>query len=263
MLQPYQARFIPENEFPRYGLPTKSQQPDIVTLVERASTFIDEFCARADTDGHGSLAWTTYEERLLLPVGRNLVRVSFRPMTAIDACTYSAMVASGSVNNQANYFYTGFVPNGTPLATNPNVLSPIVSCSGRYGYARRGQTQVYPDLNYAANVLQIASFFGGPPAWTNIDVASIDFDGRTGEVWMPAGLYLSQYTEIFIRYNSGFNPVQMPPAIKQGTTSLGRNVRSRGGGATGLKGFQAVRSRSECTEDLIDTNLQNLLQAYR
>jgi hypothetical protein len=261
-LNPFRPCFIMEQDFPAWGLPTRQQQGDILTLVERASTLIDEFCARTDVDGQGSLVYTSYTERLLLPVGRNIVRTSFRPLIAISPTTVSNLIASGSVDGEPNYYYTGVQPN-TQTQVSLNTLSPILSCSGRYGYARRGQQQVYPDLNYAANVLQIASFFGGPPQFTNIDVTSIDFDPRTGELWLPAGLYLSQYTEILITYNSGFNPCVMPPAVKHATASLVRNLLSRGGGATGLKGFQAGRIRAEFTDELIDINLQNMLQTYR
>jgi hypothetical protein len=260
-VNPYQPRFISQQELLSFGLPDVTQQPDILTVVDRASTFIDEYCARADVDGHGSLVWTTYTERLFLPVGRNIFRVSFRPLATVDADTVNNLALSGSVPGQPNNVYTGVLPSA--IVTSANTVSPVISCSGRYGYARRGQQQVYPDLNYAANVLQIASFFGGPPQFTNIDVKAIDFDARTGEMWVPAGLYLSQYTEVVIQYNSGFNPYAMPPAIKHATASLIRNLLSRGGGATGLKGFQAGRIRAEFTDDLIDVNIQNLLQAYR
>ena len=266
-MNPFQPRFISEKELISYGLPDITQVPDILTLVDRASTLIDEFCARPDVDGQGSLIYTTYTERLSLPVGRNIFRVSFRPLAAVDANTVSMLVASGSLPNQPNNFYTGVLPSTYPAnygrAANSNTLSPIISCSGRYGYARRGQQQVYPDLNYAANVLQIASFFGGPPQFTNIDVASIDVDLKTGECWVPAGLYLSQYTEVLISYTSGFSPWALPRAIKHATASLIRNLLSRGGGATGLKGFQAGRIHAEFTDDLIDVNIQNMLQAYR
>lgn len=258
----FQPRFIEEDNFTSYGLPDKTQVPDIVTLVERASTMIDEWCARTDVDGQGSLVWTTYTERLGLPVGRNIVRTSFRPLAAVDVNTVNKLIASGSVLNEPNYYWTGLQPNGSYRAGS-NTLSPIISASGRYGYARRGQQQVYPDLNYAANVLQIASFFGGPPQFTPIDVTSVDFDPRTGELWFPAGLYLSQYTEVLMSYNSGFSPFALPNAVKHGTASLVRNLLSRGGGATGLKGFQAGRIKAEFTDDLIDQNIQNMLQAYR
>jgi hypothetical protein len=265
-VHPYQPRFIDESDLIKYGLPDVTQVPDILTQVDRASTLIDEFCARADVDGQGSLAYTTYTERLFLPVGRNIFRVSFRPLAVVSAATVAELAASGSqVDNDgnpvSNNYYTGVLPSG--IQTQANTISPVISCSGRYGYARRGQQQTYPDLNYAANVLQIASFFGGPPAFTNIDVTQIDFDNRTGEMWVPAGLYLSQYTEVVISYNSGFDPRHMPPAIKHATASLVRNLLSRGGGATGLKSFQAGRIRADFTDELIDVNIQNLLQAYR
>lgn len=259
-MNPFQPRFILESELSKFGLPDESQQPDIISLVERASTLIDEFCARPDVDGKGSLVWTTYVERLFLPVGRNIFRVSFRPLATVTPSQVAQYAASGSNAGEPNYFYTGVVANTQMVGS---TLTPLVSASGRYGYARRGQQQVYPDLNYAANVLQIASFFGGPPAFTNIDITMADFDNRTGECWIPAGLYLSQYTEVVISYNSGFDPLQMPNAIKHATASLVRNLLSRGGGATGLKGFSAGKIRAEFTEDLIDVNLQNMLMAYR
>jgi hypothetical protein len=258
----FQPRFIDEEDLIAYGLPDVTQQPDILTIVDRASTLIDEFCARADVDGQGSLVWSTYTERLFLPVGRNIFRVTYRPLAAVDANTIALIAASGNVQGEPNYFYTGALPSQQYRA-GTSTLSPIISCSGRYGYARRGQQQVYPDLNYAANVLQIASFFGGPPQFTPIDITSIDFDPRTGECWVPAGLYLSQYTEVVIQYTAGFSPFLVPNAVKHATASLVRNLLSRGGGATGLKGFQAGRIRAEFTDDLIDVNIQNVLQAYR
>lgn len=267
----FQPRYILQAELSAFGLPDITQQPDIITLVERASTLIDEYCARTDVDGQGSLVETTYTERLFLPVGRNIFRVSFRPLIVVSPTTVTQYSASGSVPNQPNYFYTGCQPNTLVTQYPTNTLNepgaatvtPLISASGRYGYARRGQQQVYPDLNYAANILQIASFFGGPPQFTPIDVTMCDFDARTGEIWVPAGLYLSQYTEVLISYNSGFDPLAMPRAIKHATASLVRNLLSRGGGATGLKGFGAGRIRAEFTEDLIDVNLQNMLAAYR
>jgi hypothetical protein len=267
--QPFQPQFLTTDEFIDYGLPDPTQQSDIVALVQRASTLIDEFCARTDVDGQGSLVYSTYTERLFLPVGRNIFRVSFRPLAVVDVATVNQLAASGNQGlEDTNYFYTGCLPNtlSTQYPQNTvggSTLTPLLSASGRYGYARRGQQQVYPDLNYAANILQIASFFGGPPQFTNIDVTMVDVDARTGECWVPAGLYLSQYTEVLITYNSGFHPLRLPNAIKHATASLVRNLLSRGGGATGLTSFRAGQISAGFTDDLIDVNIQNMLQAYR
>lgn len=266
----FQPRFIQESEFASFGLPDATQQPGIVGLVERASTLIDESCGRVDTDGNGSLVYTTYQERILTPVGRNVFRIAFRPLTALDVNTVASLAASGSNGVQPNFYYTGAVANnvyvGAPLGTNQlasTTLSPIISASGRYSYARRSQQQVYPDLNYAANVLQIASFFGGPPQFTAIDVSMCDFDPRTGEIWVPAGLYLSQYTEVWITYNSGFHPLHLPRAIKHACASLVHNFMSRGGGATGLKSFQSGRISASFNLELIDPTIDAMLQPYR
>src|SRR5580693_1758569 len=95
LVNQFQPRFIQEEDFEAYGLPDVTQVPDIVTLVERASTLIDEFCARTDVDGQGSLVYTTYTERLFLPVGRNIFRISFRPLAAVPVSVVNQYAASG------------------------------------------------------------------------------------------------------------------------------------------------------------------------
>jgi hypothetical protein len=265
--QDFQPRFISQQELAAFGLPDATVQPDIITLVERASTLIDEACGRQDVDGNGSLVYTTYTERVLLPQGRNMTRLSFRPLVAVPLSVQQQLVASAnqmdaSGNPIANNFYTGFQPNTQNAPVASANLTPLISCSGRYGYGRRGQQQVYPDLNYAANVLQIASFFGGPPTFTPVDITQVDYDPRTGEIWVPAGLYLSQYTELVVAYNVGFHPLHMPRGIKHACASLVRNLLVRGGGATGLTGFGAGKIRADFTPALIDVTIEQMLMPY-
>lgn len=255
----FQPRYLAISEFAAYGLPDAEAQPDIVTLVERASTMIDESCGRVDTDGNGSLVYTTYTERLLLPGGRNIFRLSFRPLIGVTVDTVNNLAASGCNGSQPNNYYTGVQPNTLQATAG---LSPLISASGRYGYARRSSQQVYPDLNYAANVLQIASFFGGPPQWTPIDVTMIDFDPRTGELWVPAGLYLSQYTEVVVTYNSGFDPLHMPRTVKHVCASMVKNMLPRAA-ATGLKSFGMGKVNAQFDEMVIDQNLDTMLQPFR
>lgn len=263
--KPFQPQYILDTELAAFGLPDPTVQGDILSLVQRASSMIDEYCGRTDVDGNGSLVYTTYVERILLPVGRNIFRTSFRPLVGVSASVEASLSASGQ-SLPTNYLDTGFSPNTVSSSFGQfgtTALLPFISASGRYGYARRGQQQVYPDLNYAANVLQVASFFGGPPAFTGIDITSMDYDPRTGEVWVPAGLYLAQYTEVVLAYNSGFHPLQLPTAVKQACAMIARNLLIRAGGVTSLKSMRVgVRVLTEFTEQVIDPEVQRMLQPY-
>src|ERR1051325_4764456 len=193
----YQPRYIRETELKKFGLPGADEQANIMALVDGASTFIDEWCGRVGVDGEGSLAYSTYVERKTLPPQRNIIRLSNRPLVAITASVRADLAASADAG-QIGY-YTGFTENTTyrgSLDGPTTQLSPIIAASGRYGYGRRSVQNVYPDSNYGVNPLMIAAFFGGPPQFTGIDVGTIDFDPRTAEIWIPAGVYWSQYTEV-------------------------------------------------------------------
>lgn len=268
-MKPFRPRYIMPSELTLYGLPDAVNQPNILALVDAASTLIDEYCGRTDGNGQGSLVYSTYQERILLQArNRNIFRVTFKPMVALDANTVNNLVASSNLNQgndpllNVNTYYTGVQPN--TIITNTGTLTSILGASGRYGYPRRGEMAIYPDLNYGMNLLQVAAFFGGPPLFTFIDPTAIDFDPQTGEVWVPAGLYMSQYTEIVITYNSGYNPLQMPQAIKQACVALIKNFLARGGGTTALKSINAAGSVNVTfTDELIDTTVDRYLAAYR
>lgn len=246
-----QPQFLTQNELDDYGLPDPTEEKSIVAYIQRASSLIDMHCGRQDTDGRGSLVYTTYTERIYLPESRNIFRLSFRPLTAVSTLVFNSYAASATNLTAAN----------TQTASDGVTLSPIVSLKGRYGYGRRAQQQVYPDLNYGANILQIASYFGGPPQFVDIDVSHTDFDPRTAELWVPAGLYMAAYTEVFAEYNSGFPPDNLPHPIKQATAMVIINFLQRP--STGLRGFGVGRVHHEFTEELIDVSIQNILKPYR
>lgn len=258
-MQPFQPRYIQPTELEKYGLPTQSRQNDIMSLVDGASTLIDESCGRLDVDATGSLIFTTYTERLIMPEGRNIVRTSYRPLSAVPATVANELTASGA--GEENNYFTGFTAN---TITRPDgVLSPVVSAQGRYGYRRRGEAPIYPDSNYGINPLMLASFFGGPPTFTAIDVSMIDFDPRSGELWIPAGLYISQYSEVEVKYNSGFDPRTPPNAIKFATAAVIKNALLRGGGTTGMTGYSGAGKMSvNFTDDLIDPTVEKWLRNY-
>src|SRR5712675_949231 len=97
-------------------------------------------------------------QRILIPETRNILRLAYAPMVAVDVATAANLSGLNSVSG--NHFYTGFTPC-TILAGGS--LSAIIGCSGRYSYGRKSASSVFPDSQYAANILQIAAFFGGPP----------------------------------------------------------------------------------------------------
>lgn len=250
----FQPQYILESELREYGLPLPSEKADIISLVKQASVLIDEHCGRMETDGNGSLVYSTYTERLTFPSGRNVIRVSYSPLAAVPASTVNLLAASGGG------FYTGVQANTITTAT--GVLSPVISAKGRYGYGRRADSALYPDATYGMNLLQVASYFGGPPTFTDIDVSSIDFDTRTGELWIPAGIYLAQYTEIEISYNGGYDPRNMPRAIKFATAGIVKNAIAKV--TTGVKSIQGAGKISILMEDhLIDETIERFLMNYK
>lgn len=281
----FRPRFILPDELTQYGFPDANRQPNILSLIDAASSLIDVHCGRVDMQGNGSLVYSTYMERLLMQArNRNVVRCSFKPFVSLSASVINNLQASAnnvptqpiskqpmkgaSTNNLlfTNYFYTGCQPNTVAVSNVPgSTLSPFIGASGRYGTTvRRSEYMLYPDLNYGMNPLMIASFFGGPPTWTPIDISIPDFDPQTGEIWVPAGLYLSQYTELVVVYNAGFDPLHMPSGIKQATAMLVRNFLSRGGGTTGLTSMTIPDTANiSFTENLIDSTIDRILDPYK
>lgn len=276
----FQPRFILQNESKRFGLPDANLQPNVLTLIDNASTLIDQHCGRTDGTGQGSLIYSTYVERIPLQArGRNLVRLSFKPLVGLDANTVNTLSASANApinptldpNYNVNWYWTGAQASNSTNANSTvppqvpgNTLSPILGCSGRYGYARRSEFAIYPDLNYGMNPLMIASFFGGPPGWTPIQINMIDYAVDTGELWLPAGIYLSQYTEIVVAYTSGFHPFFLPSPLKQATAMVIKNLISRAGGISGLRSLIASGAiNAAFTPDLIDDNISSILDPFK
>lgn len=269
MPRPFRPRYILPSELVSYGLPDPTVQKNILALVDAASIFIDEYCGRTDGNGQGSLVYTTYQERILLQArNRNIFRLTFKPLAVVTVDTQNQLIASAAQVQgndpleAVNWWYTGVQAN--TITTSVNTTSPILSASGRYGYPRRGESAIYPDLNYGMNLLQVAAYFGGPPNFTFIDPTAIDFDTATGELWVPAGLYMSQYTEVVITYNSGYDPRNMPRAIKQACIGLIKNFLARGGGTFALKSISAAGSVNYTfTDDDVDKTIERYLMNYR
>ena len=77
--------YLQASEYVAYGLDATTP----VALVGAASTMIDSYCRRA------SMGVTQYEERIRLSEGRNTVRVSYVPLTAVAPATSAIVSARG------------------------------------------------------------------------------------------------------------------------------------------------------------------------
>jgi hypothetical protein len=260
-MTPFAPCFIPEKELTRYGLPTPQDVPEVMSLVQFASSIIDEHCGRVDGDGNGSLVFTTYTQRILLQTrNRNLMQLPIKPIVAVDAATVTDLQNAASGNY--NYTYTGVTPN--TILDRSGQLSGLVAASGRYGYTRQDMAIAYPDLFAMINPLNLVTMFGGPAPWIPMDISNTDYDARTGEIWIPAGLQLQRYSEVLISYNSGYHPLAMPPAIKHACAALVKNALAKGAGTTALVSLQMGRSGANASfvQNLLDPTLLQLLTPY-
>ena len=77
--------YLQPSEYLAYGLDATTP----AALVGAASTMIDSYCRRA------SIAVTQYEERIRLQEGRNTVRVTYVPLTAVAPATTAIVSARG------------------------------------------------------------------------------------------------------------------------------------------------------------------------
>jgi hypothetical protein len=87
-----------------------------------------------------------------------------------------------------------------PLCAVAPATTPIVSARGRYATPRRGE------LDYEAELWEIAMAFGIPGTWVNVDVANLDAFAETGEVTLPVNVMGWAFTEVEIVYTAGFDP---------------------------------------------------------
>lgn len=126
-------------------------------------------------------------------------------------------------------------------------LQRLLSGCGRYSYGRRSDqiAGIWNDVNLLATLQS----FGGPPQWMRFDVTQCSCSQETGEVWVPAGLYLSYYSEVRLAYIAGYSRSSLPAKIKQATANViktytaipelvGLNLKSYQAGGTKIERFK-------------------------
>lgn len=270
-MQPFAPCYVLPTELNQFGLPNPDTTGDILSLVQMASVLVDIECGRVDGDGNGSLAYTTYVQRDLLQTrNRNLVMVQAKPIIGLtqDVSDQLTMAATGVVDipgfkGEMNPYQSGFQVN-TVHAPN-GMLSGLIGASGRYGYTRQDMSVAYPDLFSLINPLNLVTIFGGPAPWVPMDISNTDYDSKTGELWIPAGLQLQRYSEVLLVYNAGYDPRRMPWAIKHVTASIVKNALAKGNATTALMSMSMTKGGVNFTTGpkLLDATLDAMLQPYR
>lgn len=261
----FQPRFIQANELQSFGIPFNScsanDQSSLLDLASTASTMIDEYCGRTDGDGNGSLAYTTYQERLYdQSNGRGIFYLPKRPLAAVTQQTVDALMVADA--QFSGYYYTGVQPN--TFITPAGDLSCLIGVSGRYVPGRRDQ-QYNAQMGYADqyNPFELAELGGGIPPWQPLDLCNLDYSTQTGELWLGRDLLYASYREIIVVYNSGFNPLAYPTQLKRATALVMKNMMPRNG-ATGMINFSSAKSgaSAQFTPDVIDDNIKRILAAF-
>ena len=141
-------------------------------------------------------------------------------------------------------------------------VARLISGFGRYATGRRSQQIAGPDLN--TNLLAYVAAFGGPPTWTPFPVEQTDINMQTGEIWIPAGLLLAYYTDVRLRYVSGWSQSNLPTDIKQAVANIVRAAIDSpffGGNIKVMKAGDATLERFSASS--IDKDTQALLQPYK
>jgi hypothetical protein len=114
-----------------------------------------------------------------------------------------------------------------------------------------------------SGLLSVMSQFGGAPAWSAINTAYADVNQDTGQVWVPPGLLMANYTEVRVNYVAGFSSSGIPDAIKlaaakiidaQVKTPLNGNIKLMKAGDTQLERF---------IDATLDNETRKMLSVYR
>jgi hypothetical protein len=136
----------------------------------------------------------------------------------------------------------------------------VVSMLGRYAYGRRSDQ--IGGLFQEMNLLASLQAFGGPPMWIPIVIPASSWSSSTGEIWVPASLYMSYYSDVRIKYVSGYATVPDPVVRATAQIAVGLiNTPNLGGG---LKMITAGDTRLErFAATTLDTDVKRLLDPFK
>lgn len=196
------------SEYEAYGV--EAQTPP--QWVGAASSLVDSYCRRA------SLNVTQYTERLRVAAGRNTVRLTYLPLTALAPAT-----------------------------------GPLVQVQGRYALPRRGEEVALEPL------VEVATVFGLPGAWTTLDVSTVDWQADTGELAFPTNVLGLGFNEVQVTYTAGLAVI--PDVVKFAVAQIVRNAQATP--ALNVKRTRADKMQMEYFSDsLVDATVKSMLAPY-
>ena len=105
-----------------------------------------------------------------------------------------------------------------PLAVVAPATSPIAAMRGRYATTRRGE---WPWSEWNS---EVATAFGLPGTWSDVDPTGVDSHAESGELTLPTNVLGLAFSELEVTYTAGL--VQLPDAIKVACAQIVRNAQA-------------------------------------
>jgi hypothetical protein len=140
-------------------------------------------------------------------------------------------------------------------------IARVHSCCGRYNYGRRSSDTYGVQQDYS--LLTILGQFSTTPSWQIFPVQTTSFDTQTGHIWIPSGIWNAYYSEVNIRYVSGWSQSNVPELIKQAVAALASGMQNNmlPGNITSYKAGDTAITRAAGT--ILDADTLRNLSAFR
>jgi len=143
------------------------------------------------------------------------------------------------------------------LSYGPLLTDALVSARVRYAKGRRGESADL-SLNYEMG-LQIATAFGLPGTWSNLDVTTIDVYPFARELAFPANFLGLGYNEAEVTYTAGF--VTVPDRIKVACAQIVKNAQATPALNVSLSKLDTMQMEY-FSGTLIDDGVRSLLKPF-
>jgi hypothetical protein len=193
-----------------------------------------------------------------------------------EACTISAMatgsitLASVSTAHLAGVkLETGLtIFEERPLPAKRSIMRVgrppvrVLSGMGRCAYGRRSD-QVTGMFN-EINLLVAIQAFGGPPMWIPFAINQTSVSQTTREIWIPASIYEAYFSEVRLRYVSGWSAAGLPAAIKQATANIISTQNKVPEMAGQVSSFSASENKiARFAASMLDNDTRAMIDMYR